>query len=121
MNTFCHETKYGAARHLDWISRVMREDEYWAVKRRIIAPPTFPFVVGLFVANRPEHVPAHNPGSDIVKAACREKFVYARGLAGVPNHVLERLGWVKPSMQGFAPHTEWVINRLVWACAEAVE
>ena len=49
-------------------ARVMRQHEHRHVVRRLVAPPALPALVRPWPADRPEHVPAQDPGADSLEA-----------------------------------------------------
>jgi len=92
-----------------------------SVIRRVVTPPTLPRVVGPWTANRPEHVPAQNPGPDIREPAGRKIIIDARGAAVVSNQPLKRLSRYEPLVQAPALHTEWICQVLIGAGAVAIQ
>src|SRR5208337_2380770 len=64
------EVEDGATGHGDGWAGIVGEYEDGSVVRRVVAPPPLPSVVGPGSANRPKHVPAQNPSSDIGESAC---------------------------------------------------
>src|SRR3954451_5321284 len=62
------EVESGAPLHLDRLARVMGDDEHVVVVRRVVSPPTGPLAVApVAAADRPEHVPAHDGGADVLE------------------------------------------------------
>jgi hypothetical protein len=102
-----------------WVSQY----EHRHVIHRVLAPPArAPALIGPGPANRPEHVPAENPGSDVLKAPGGKVFVDAVLPAVVAEHVpLKRPRGHGPAMQRGATHAERVVEVLVPARAEAVQ
>jgi hypothetical protein len=101
---------------------VVGQHEHGDVIDRILAPPTPPALIWPGPANRPEHVPAENPGPNILKASGGKVIINARFAAIVAEQVLlKRSGRESPAMKRSAAHPEWVVEVLVWASAETVE
>src|SRR5688500_17019411 len=90
----------GAAFHLQWRTRMVRQDEDRHMVRRIGTPPPFPLVVRPRPAHRPEHVAAHDPGAKILERTCREVVVHAGRPALAPLYVpLKGAGRYAPAVQ----------------------
>jgi hypothetical protein len=101
---------------------VVGQHEHRNVIDRIFAPPAPPALVWPRSANRPEHVPAKNPGPDIPKASSGKVLINARLSAIVTEQVLlKRSGGKSPAMQRSSSHAERVVDILVRAGAETVE
>lgn len=116
-----HEMKGRAALHDEWSPGMMREDENRLMIHRVIAPPTFPRIIQPGTADGPEHIPAHDPGADIVETP-RGKVVIDSGLAVfVSEQVrLKRACRERPPMKSCSADTQRVLPTLVRACAEAI-
>src|SRR5215813_2078405 len=89
MDAIGHEVKGRSALHRDGRTSMVREYEGGDVVGRVLAPPSPPTVVGPGVPHRPEHVAAHDPGAEVVEAACGE----------VVGHFLECLRAEDPLVQ----------------------
>src|SRR5262249_22396068 len=97
------------------------EHENGGVIRRVIAPPALPAVVRPGSSHRPEHVAAHDPGSDVVEPACRE-IVVDPGRATVASvHLPKRTGRENPFVQRDPADAERVAEILVGTGAVSVE
>jgi hypothetical protein len=122
VNAFSNEVEGSASFHDQRRTRVVGQHEHWGVIDRILAPPTPPAVICPGSANRPEHVPAENPSSDIPKASSGKVIIDTCFSTIVAEQVLlERSGGEGPAMKRSAAHAEWVIHILPWASAETVE
>src|SRR5580704_1857745 len=97
------------------------EDEDGSVIGRVFAPPPLPGVVGPRSTDRPKHVPAKNPSSDIGETACCKVVIDARRAAVTSKHLLKRSGGEDPFMQPGATDTERVGEVLIGASAVAIE
>jgi hypothetical protein len=86
------EMKGRATCHRDRLARVMAEHKDRHVKGGIVAPPTFPIVVGPFSSDRPEHIAADDPCADIRKAARCKSVVHVGCSPFASVHFLERSG-----------------------------
>src|SRR5687768_5261937 len=60
-----HEVEDGAALHLLWRARMVREHESRCVVRRILSPPSAPRFVGPWTADRTEHVATEDECADV--------------------------------------------------------
>src|SRR6185436_239317 len=69
MNTIGNEVKRRSALHREGRTSMVCEHEDGHVVGRVVAPPSLPTVVGPGAARRREHVAAHDPGAEVVKAA----------------------------------------------------
>jgi hypothetical protein len=56
---------------------MVREDEHRGVKRQVVSPPPFPFVIWPGTTNGTEHVPAYDPRAYPVKPPGRKIVVNA--------------------------------------------
>ena len=89
---------------------------------RILAPPTPPFLIRPWSANRTEHVATKNPGTDVLKAPGCIVFINARfSTVATEQVLLEGSGGNGPAMQRSTAHAERVADALVWAHAKTVE
>src|SRR5882724_11838471 len=88
---------------------------------RVVAPPPLPGVVGPGSSDRPEHVAAHDPRSDVVEPARRKLVIDARRAALVSEHLSKRTGGECPFVQRDAAGAERIVEVLVRASAVAVE
>lgn len=115
------EVEGGAAAHGDGFARVMGEHEDRSVVGRVVAPPTFPGIVGPGTADRAEHVATQNPRSDFVEATSGEVVVGACRAAILSKHLLKRAGGEGPFVQGHAANAKRVVEVLARTSAKAVE
>src|SRR5579863_6966092 len=120
-NAFRNEMEYSPAVLGDGWAGIVRKNEDGSVIRRVAAPPTLPRVVRPWSANRPEHVPAENPGSDIHEPAGCEIIINARRATLISNHPLKRPRRYEPLVQGPASHTERICQVLIGASAVAIQ
>ena len=119
---FGDEMKRRAALHVEWRASMIGEHENLGMVNGILPPPSPPALIGPGPAHGPEHIPAHNPGPDIMEAA-RGKVVVNPGLPLVASEQLrlKRAGGERPSMQGRSTNAERVLQALVRACAESIK
>src|SRR5262249_60505399 len=75
VNALRDEVESSSAFHLNGPARVMRQDKNGNVIGWVVTPPTLPAQVRPRTANRSEHVPPENPGTDVLETACREVVV----------------------------------------------
>src|SRR5690606_7988351 len=102
--------------------RMMRQHENRHVVRRIVAPPAFPGIVRPGTAHGAEHVPAQDPGADVLHAARGELVVDAGRPARFAENVLpERTGGIKPFMQPRTADAQRVLQALPGSRAVPVE
>lgn len=98
-STFRHEVKSRAPIHDKGWARVVGEHEYGDVIHGVIAPPTPPAFVWPRPANWPEHVPAEDPGPDVLKTSGGKVFIHTRCSAIVAEQVfLKRACGQGPAM-----------------------
>jgi hypothetical protein len=99
----------------------VRKHEYRRVIRRIVSPPSFPFLIGPCTTHRTKHVPTENPCTDISYAASR-KFVIGSSAAGIlPVHMPKGGRLESPSMQRFTADSKGAFKALTWPCAKSVD
>lgn len=116
------EVKCCSSFHDKRCAGVVGQHEHQNVIDGIFAPPATPALVWPRSANRPEHVPAENPGPDIPKTSSGKVLINARLSAIVAEQVLlKRSRGESPAMQRSASDAEWVVDILVRAGAETVE
>ena len=121
MDAIGDEMKRRAAVHGDRRPGVVGENENGRVIRWVVAPPSLPRIVGPGSSDRPEHVPAHDPGSDIGESARREAVIDAARAAIVAEHAAKGTGGEGPLVQCRAADAERVLEVLIGASAVAVE
>src|SRR5580700_10709232 len=68
-NPLSHEMKGRASLHYEWRTRMMSEHKNLRMVNRVLTPPTSPALIKPRTAHWPEHISAHNPGTNIVEAA----------------------------------------------------
>src|SRR5579871_4848914 len=90
-------------------SRVVREDEDRCVIRWVVTPPPFPGVILPRTPHRPEHIPAKNPGPDILERLSGDPIVDAAGPAVLTVHFPEHFGVLEPRVQLEAAHPERIV------------
>src|SRR5688500_18918205 len=78
MDSVSDEIECRSAFHLDRLARMMRQYECRHMVRRLIAPPSFPFVIGPRSTDRAEHIPSEYPGAITAHTLRREVIVDAR-------------------------------------------
>jgi Pyruvate phosphate dikinase, AMP/ATP-binding domain len=65
LNAVRHELEDGAALHLEWLARMVGENEHRVVVGRVLAPPASPRVIRPLATDRSERVPAHDRRADV--------------------------------------------------------
>src|SRR6267143_6472551 len=129
MNAIGNEVKRRAALHREGRTSMVREHEDGHVVGRVVAPPSHPAVVGPGAARRREHVAAHDPGAEVVKAA-RGKVVVDTFSADlvtdqrsseVAGHLLECLRAEHPLVQRHPPDAHRIVQSLVRTGAVAID
>src|SRR5437773_2422432 len=93
----------------------------WSVIGRSVSPPALPRLIDPWPADRPEHVPAQDPGSDILEGLRGKIIVDASAAAGLVVHLVKNLGLLKPVMQLEATDTERILQILSRAGAKAIQ
>ncbi len=111
-----------AALHDEWSTRMMSEHENRLMIHRVITPPTFPTLIRPGTADWPEHIPAHNPGTDIAETP-RGKVVIDPGLPALNAEQmrLKRASGERPSMKGSSADAKRVLQALIRACSESID
>src|SRR5207249_1762915 len=108
--------------HLEGRARVMREDEDRHVIGRVLAPPASPGFVVPHDSDRTEHVPSHDPCTEVLEPLSREVIVGpGRAGLGCALQLLERLRREEPLVQRLAAASQRFFATLVGAGAVAVE
>jgi len=117
-----HEVKGCSAIHDERCARVVRQYEHLGMIYRVFPPPPTPTLVRPVPAYRPEHVPAQDPGTDVVKSSC-SVIIVESGFASIAAEepLLKRPSGKCPAMQGSPSYAQWMIKVLVRASAEAVQ
>jgi hypothetical protein len=115
------EVKRSAAVHGDRFARVVGEHEDGSVKRRVVAPPAFPEVVGPASADWPEHIAADDPSSQVTEAARGEVVVGASCAAFGSMLLPQRPSCDHPFVQRSAANAKRVVEILIGTGAKAVE
>src|SRR6516162_2149645 len=98
------------------------EDKHWVVIGRFLAPPASPRVIRPLSADRPEHVPAHDRGTDVRPPLLdhrRAGIGFAAPSAAV--HVLELPEREHPLVQFEPADAERIVLVLVWTGDVPVE
>src|SRR6185312_15086444 len=123
MDAVGHEVEGRAALHRVRRAGVVRQHEDRRVVGRVRAPPALPVVIGPGAADRPEHVPAHDPGAHVLEPA-RGEIIVDTGLAArraVAVHGLECPGAQHPLVQAHPADAHRVLQVLPWPRAVAVD
>ena len=121
-STFRHKVEGCSSFHDQRRARVVGQHEHRDVINRILAPPTPPALIWPGSANRSEHVPAENPGPDILKASSGKFIINPRFSSIVTEQVLlKRSSEDSPAMKGSATNAEWVVDVLVRSSAETID
>jgi hypothetical protein len=121
LNAVRNKMENRPAVHCDGWSGIVGKHEDRSVIRRVVAPPTLPSVVKPRSANRPKHVPAENPSSDIRESAGCKIIIDTRRTTIISNHPLKRSSSYEPLVQGPASHTERICQVLIGAGAVAIQ
>src|SRR5690348_3517168 len=100
---------------------MMREDEGGDVVGRLVAPPTFPLVIGPWPADRPEHVAPEDPRADVLESRFCDLVVHARVAAGLPVHFTPDARVEEPLHQLRAADAKRMVEALVRAGAVPVD
>src|ERR1700677_2651151 len=100
---------------------MMRQDKDRRMKRRVAAPPPLPVWIPPPCAHRAEHVPAHDPGTDVFKTACRVIVVSAYSSAFAPCHVVKRTRGEEPFEHRAASNPQRVGEILIYPGAVAIQ
>src|ERR1700680_4084556 len=89
-----------------------RQYEYRVVVRRVVSPPTLPFLVGPRPADRAEHVAPHDRGADASVARDHEPLVDAFVAALLADHATAVTGREDPLVQPRPTDAERVVKAL---------
>src|ERR1700694_3325580 len=89
-----------------------RQHEHRVVVRRVVAPPTLPFLVGPRPADRAEHVAPHDRGADAGVARDHEPLVDALVAALLADHATAVTGREDPLVQPRPADAERVVKAL---------
>jgi hypothetical protein len=112
LQSISDEVERGTAFHREGRPRVMREHKHGRMVRRIVAPPPFPGIVFPRTPNRPEHIPAQDPGADILERQSGKIVVDARSPAALTVHLLKYLGVKKPVVELSPADSERILQVL---------
>src|SRR5262245_60736331 len=121
VDAIADEVECSPAVHADRCAGVEGEHEDGRVVWRVVAPPSFPGVVGPWSSDRPEHVSTHDPRSDVGEAARCKVVVDAGRTAITSKHLPKRTGGEGPFVQGDAADAERIVQILVGTSAIPVE
>jgi hypothetical protein len=114
VNAARDEMERGIAFHLNGRARVMSQDEDWNMVWRVVPPPAFPAHVRPGPANRSEHIPSENPGTDIPEAPCGEVVIDPRrATVGAKEDPLECARRKCPLVQLGPARPKWIIDVLI--------
>src|ERR1700694_3176070 len=89
-----------------------RQHEHRVVVRRVVAPPTLPFLVGPRPADRAEHVAPHDRGADAGVARDHETLVDALLAALLADHATPETCRDAPLVQPRPADAERVVKAL---------
>src|SRR2546421_10007981 len=89
-----------------------RQHEHRVVVRRVVAPPTLPFLVRPRSADRAEHVAPHDGGADAGVARDQEPLVDALLAALLADHETAVMGREDPLVQPLPAGAERVVKAL---------
>jgi len=121
VNPVDYEAKFRAARHAKQWPRVVRENEHRRVIRRLLAPPTFPALVRPGAADRTEHVPTKNPGTNADQPAFRNVVVDARFTTLKSLHSAPYARVEEPLHELGPTNAKWILKILARSGTEAVD
>jgi hypothetical protein len=94
-----HEMERGPTLHLERRAGVVGEDEDGVVVRRVLTPPAAPLLVAPRPTHRAEHVPAHDPGADVLVPGRRPLVVEpCRASLAAPVLLAEATGHDHPGV-----------------------
>jgi hypothetical protein len=115
------EMKGRASLHDERRTRMMSEHENFRMVNRVLTPPSAPALIRPGPAHWPEHISAHDPGTNIVETSSG-KVVVDPGLSVFASEQLrlKRAGSERPSMKGSSADSKRFFEALLWACAKAV-
>lgn len=99
----------------------MRQYKHRDVIGWVVTPPPLPVQVGPGTANRSEHVPPENPGTDALEPACREVVIRTRRAIAGAMGPLEGASRNKPVMQVHPADPERVVDVLSRPSSVAVK
>jgi hypothetical protein len=115
------EVEGGTPTHNDRFARVVGQHKDGCMVRRIVAPPPLPFIVWPFPSNRPKHVTAQDPRTDVAEPASREFVILAGGTAVPSMYLPKRSSSESPFVQCHAADSKRIVEVLVRAGAKAVD
>jgi hypothetical protein len=113
MNPVRDKVKGCAALHFDRLARVVRQHECRNMIGRFVTPPSFPGVVRPRTAHRSKHVPAENPGPDVVHASLCPFVIDTRSAAFMALHLLPCARGEEPFEQLWATNAKRIVETLV--------
>src|SRR5580698_5170106 len=121
LDTVGHEDEGGAALHLDWIARMMRQYEGRRVIGWIVAPPALPALVRPGTADRPEHIAAEDERAEPVHRTTCVGVIDAVRAAVLTDHRPEHARTEQPLVQFPPAFAERIFKTLLRPCSETVE
>jgi hypothetical protein len=121
LDAISDEVERCATLHDDRTPRVVREYENRSVVRWIFAPPTFPTIVGPRSSDRPEHVAAQDPSSNIIESTNCKIVIDTDRAALFAMHLLKGPSRERPFEYRFSANAKWVVEILIRASAKAVD
>src|SRR5262249_55597958 len=92
------EVKRGTAVHLNGWPGMVGENKDRSVERRVVTPPSVPFIIRPGAVLRAELASAHNLGAD-PRCPCAGECIVDAGAPGLALHGLEGPGREEPLMQ----------------------
>src|SRR6188768_2540549 len=109
-----------SALHLEWLARMVSEDEDGIVVRRIVSPPALPRLVPRARAAA-EHVPSHDGGAGAGEDVLGERRALVDLPAFLAMALAERLERDQPLVELLTAYAERLLRRLVPAGDKAVD
>ena len=121
VNAFSDKVKSCSTLHFKRIAGVMRQHEDRHVKRRIVAPPTIPWIVSPWAIAAAKHVSAHNGRPDVLKIFRGDVVIGTSRAAFHSMAFTERSHRERPLMEFLATLAKWIRDALVRPGDVAVE
>src|SRR2546423_1900028 len=86
-----------------------------------VSPPTLPGIIHPRSAERPKHVAAEDPGTDVVERMDGKIIVDTQAAAGLPMHLVKDLGLLKPGMQLETANAQRILQILQRPRAKSIQ
>jgi hypothetical protein len=99
----------------------VRQHECWNTIRRFVSPPPFPGVIRPRATHRSKHVPAKNPGADVLHASLRPFIIDTSRSAFVAVHLLPRARREEPLEQFWPTNAKRIFETLVRPSSVAIQ